>query len=76
MTAAQLTPSQQVQRSQAALAARGGRRLHVSLQPEVAQALDDLVASGYAHTASAVIAKALMQAARKQAQDVRYNPST
>ena len=65
MTADKLTASQQVQRSQAALAARGGRRLHVSLQPEVAQALDALAASGYAHTASAVIAKALMQAHSK-----------
>lgn len=65
MTTAQLTQSERVQRSQAALAARGGRRMHTSLQPEVARALDDLVASGYAHTASAVIAKALMQAHSK-----------
>lgn len=68
MTAAQLTPSQQVQRSQAALVARGGRRLHVGLQPEVARALDELVAAGYAHTASAAIAKALLQAHSKSSR--------
>lgn len=67
---APLTPSQKVQRSQAALAARGGRRMHTSLQPEVAQALDELVAAGYAHTASAVIAKALMQAHSKTIRPV------
>ena len=60
-----LTASQQVQLSQAALIARGGRRMHMSLQPEVAQALDSLLASGYAHTASAVIAKAVMDAQRR-----------
>ena len=65
---APLTPSQKVQRSQAALAARGGRRLHVGLQPEVAQALDSLLASGYAHNASAVIAKALMKAHSKSSR--------
>ena len=70
MTATPLTQSQKVQRSQAALAARGGRRLHANLQPEVARALDDLLASGYAHTASAVIAKALMQAHSKSSRPV------
>ena len=65
MTAAPLTQSEKVQRSQSALAARGGRRVHISLQPGVAQALDALLASGYAHTASAVIAKALLQAHSK-----------
>lgn len=68
MTATPLTQAQKVQRSQAALAARGGRRLHVSLQPEVAHALDALVASGYAHTASAAIAKALLQAHSKSSR--------
>ena len=70
MTAAKLTASQQVQISQAALIARGGRRLHTSLQPKVAQALDSLLASGYAHNASAVIAKALMQAHSKSSRPV------
>ena len=65
MTTAPLTQSERVQRSQAALAARGGRRMHMSLQPEVARALDELVAAGYAHNASAVIAKALLQAHSK-----------
>ena len=67
---APLTQSQKVQRSQAALAARGGRRLYANLQPEVAQALDSLLASGYAHNASAVIAKALLQAHSKSSRPV------
>ena len=58
-----LTPAQKVKRSQNSLLARGGRRPTICLQPDVVQALDALIAAGYARTASAVIAKAILKAA-------------
>ena len=60
------TQSQRVARSQAALVARGGRRIGGYLQPEAAQALQELMDAGYgknrARTAAAVIDRALVEA--------------
>ena len=59
------TPTERVARSQAALLERGGRRIPGGgLQPDAAQALDALVRTGYAKNQSAVIARALLDAAR------------
>ena len=56
-----LTASERVRRANAALVARGGRRMPDGyLQPDAAQALADLVATGYAPSPVAVIAKALL----------------
>lgn len=69
MTARTLTAAQRVKRSQGALIARGGRRMPSGyLQPEAAQALSDLVATGYAPSPVAAISKALLSAATAQAQ--------
>ena len=66
MTAAPLTQAQKVQRSQAALVARGGRRIGGYLQPDAAQALQELMDAGYGknntRTAAAVIDRALLEA--------------
>lgn len=66
MTAAPLTQSEKVQRSQAALAARGGRRLNMTLQPDATKALQELMDAGYGknntRTAAAVIDRALLEA--------------
>ena len=63
---APLTPAQRVARAQTALVARGGRRIPSGyLQPDAAQALDALVASGYARSPVAAISAALMDAQRK-----------
>lgn len=66
MTAAPLTPAQRVRRAEASLRERGGRRMPDGhLQPDAAQALADLVASGYAASPVAVISAALLDAQRK-----------
>lgn len=60
------TQSQRVARSNAALLARGGRRIPGGyLQPDAAQALEALVASGYARSLVAAISTALLDAQRK-----------
>lgn len=60
------TQSQRVARAQAALTARGGRRLNMALQPDAAQALHALMEAGYgrnrARSAAAVISRALLDA--------------
>ena len=60
------TQSQRVARAQAALVARGGRKLNMALQPDAAQALQELMDAGYgknrARTAAAVIYRALLEA--------------
>lgn len=64
---APLTPAQRVARAQAALVERGGRRMPSGyLQPDAAQALQKLVASGYAPSPVAVISKALLSTAAAQ----------
>ena len=61
-----LTPAQRVRRAEAALKERGGRRMPDGhLQPDAAQALADLVATGYAESPVAVISTALLDAQRK-----------
>lgn len=61
-----LTTSKQVRASEAALIARGGRRMPGGhLQPDAAKALHDLVMAGYAKSPVAVISAALMDARRK-----------
>lgn len=61
-----LTNLQRVKKSNAALVARGGRRVPDGfLQPEPAQALADLLAAGYAQSAVGVIAAALIDAHKK-----------
>ena len=61
-----LTPAQRVRRAEAALKERGGRRMPDGhLQPDAAQALADLVASGYAASPVAAISAALLDAQRK-----------
>jgi len=60
------TAAQRVRKSESALRERGGRRLPGgSLQPDAAAALDTLQRSGYAASATAVIARALLEAASK-----------
>ena len=60
------TLSESVMLSNAALIARGGRRMPGGhLQPEVNQALKDLIESGYAATPLAVINAALLDAHKK-----------
>ena len=62
-----LTPAERVARAQAALVERGGRRMPSGyLQPDAAQALQKLVASGYAPSPVAVISKALLSTAAAQ----------
>ena len=65
MTAAPLTQAQKVQRSQAALVARGGRRIGGYLQPEAAQALADLAQAGYGKSQVDVVSRALLDAQSK-----------
>lgn len=61
-----LTLSQRVTRSNDKTISKGGRRMPDGmLQPEAAQALDDLVAAGYAPSRVAVISTALLDARRK-----------
>lgn len=61
-----LTPAQRVRRAEASLRERGGRRMPDGhLQPDAAQALADLVATGYAASPVAVISAALLDAQRK-----------
>ncbi|MEP6587152.1 MAG: GIY-YIG nuclease family protein [Polaromonas sp.] len=58
-----LSPSQSVKKSNAALIARGGRRIPDGyLQPHEAQALAELLAAGYAQSAAGVVARALLDA--------------
>lgn len=60
-----MTPAERVRTYEARLKQRGGRRMPGGmLQPNVAHALDELVRVGYAPSQSAVIAKALLDAAR------------
>lgn len=66
MTAAPLTQSEKVQRSNAALLARGGRRLPGGyLQPEAAQALADLTQAGYGKNKVDIVSRALVDAQRR-----------
>ena len=59
--------SVRVRKSEAALRKRGGRRLPGgSLQPDAAQALDALLAAGYAPSATAAISRALIEAAGRE----------
>ena len=60
------TPSERVQKANAALVARGGRRMPAGyLQPDVTQALQDLIKSGYAASPVAVINAAILDAQKK-----------
>jgi len=60
------TPAQRVRKAQQALKERGGLRMPSGyLQPDAAQALSDLVASGYGASPVAVISAALLDAKRK-----------
>ena len=74
-----LTPSQKVARSQTRLVNRGGRRLNISLQPDAAQALQELLDAGYgtnrARTAAAVIDRALVEA-RGRIKKAKPPPAT
>lgn len=60
------TQSQRVARAQAALVARGGRRLNMTLQPDATKALQELMDAGYGknntRTAATVIDRALLEA--------------
>ena len=59
------TPAQRVRSAEAALAARGGRRMpNGHLQPDAAQALQSLVDGGYASSPVAAISAALLDAER------------
>ena len=61
-----LTLAQRVRRAEASLKERGGRRMpNGYLQPDAAQALDDLVATGYALSPVAAISAALLDARKK-----------
>ena len=63
---APLTNYQRVKRAHATLIERGGKRLaDIWLQPDAAQALADLAASGYAPTSAAIVSAALLDAHRK-----------
>ena len=62
------TPAQRVRKAEQALRDRGGKRLSGYLQPDAAQALAELVASGYALNPVAVISAALLDANRKIAR--------
>ncbi|KKO71828.1 hypothetical protein [Kerstersia gyiorum] len=58
--------AERVRKSEAELRKRGGRRLPGgSLQPDAAQALDALMLAGYAPSATACIARALLEAAAR-----------
>ena len=60
------TPAQRVRKAQQALKERGGRRMPSGyLQPDAAQALADLVASGYGASPVAVISAALLDTQKK-----------
>jgi len=66
-TSRPMTPSERVRRANAALVARGGQRMPSGyLQPCDAQALRELVASGYAASQVGAICKALQDARVKQ----------
>lgn len=70
-----LTPAQRVRRAEASLKERGGRRIPGGfLQPDAAQALADLVGSGYAASPVAVISAALLDAQRKVKRDGIAHP--
>ena len=61
-----LTLAQRVRRAEASLKERGGRRMpNGYLQPDAAQALDDLVTNGYALSPVAAISAALLDARKK-----------
>lgn len=60
------TQTERVARSNAALLARGGRRLPGGyLQPEAAQALADLTQAGYGKNKVDVVSRALLDAQRR-----------
>lgn len=61
----QQTQSQRVARAQAALVARGGRRIGGYLQPEAAQALAALAQAGYGKNQVDVVSRALVDAQRR-----------
>jgi len=60
------TPAQRVSDSQAKLIESGGRRIVVMAQPETVQAIDELVESEYAASASACISRAVVETAKRQ----------
>ena len=59
------TQSQRVARAQAALVARGGRRIGGYLQPEAAQALAALAQAGYGKNQVDIVSRALLDAQRR-----------
>lgn len=66
---------QRVRATEARLIERGGRRMpNGYLQPASAQALDDLVRSGYADSATAVIARAITEAHARRVKRTRVHP--
>lgn len=66
MAARKTSTSESVRKCQQALIDRGGRRMPSGyLQPDVAQALDELVKAEYAKSPVAVISAALLDARRK-----------
>lgn len=61
-----LTPSQRVSRAHKKLIEAGGRRMPSGyLQPDAAQALDRLIAAGYAPGPKGCIDAALLEAAKR-----------
>lgn len=59
------TSSERVSASRARVIAAGGRAVHSVLRPEVVQALDHLIAAGYADSATGAISAALLDAEKK-----------
>ena len=59
------TQSERVARSNAALVARGGRRIGGYLQPEAAQALAALAQAGYGKNQVDIVSRALLDAQRR-----------
>jgi hypothetical protein len=59
------TPSERVRDSQANLVAAGGRRVVAMLKPEAVEALDELVETEYAASATACISQAVIETAKR-----------
>ena len=59
------TPTERVARSNAALLARGGRRIGGYLQPEAARALEALAQADYGKNQVDIVSRALLDAQRR-----------
>ena len=62
------TQSERVARSNAALVARGGRRIGGYLQPEAARALEALAQAGYGKNQVGIVSRALLDAQRRMSK--------